>query len=117
MKNVKKVIKKCFTALHAAESLLYFNGDSGDVVFICNETGILNNISLDNINNISLHNNFDKEDPGSNILVRPLAWHIEFEKRNQRIIDPMFIEELYKWASVYTFSEFIKDLQHNFMIN
>ena len=109
MENVKKVIKKCFTALHAAESLLYFNGDSGDVVFICNETGILNNISL--------HNNFDKEDPGSNILVRPLAWHIEFEKRKQRIIDPMFIEELYKWASVYTFSEFIKDLQHNFMIN
>ena len=49
MKNVEKVIKKWFTALHAAENLLYFNGDSGDVVFICNETGILNNISLDNI--------------------------------------------------------------------
>ena len=45
------MIKKRFTALYADENILYSNEDSGDDVFNCNETGILNidlnNISLD----------------------------------------------------------------------
>ena len=39
--------------------------------------GILN-IDLDNI---SLDNNFDEDDPDTVILIRFLAWHIKFEKR------------------------------------
>ena len=50
-----KMIKKRFTALCADENILYFNEDSGDAVFNCNETGILN---ID-LNNISLDNDFD----------------------------------------------------------
>ena len=47
-----KMIKELFTALHAEEKILYFNEDSGNVVFSCN--GILN---ID-VNNINLDNNF-----------------------------------------------------------
>ena len=32
-----KMIKKLFTALYADESILYFDEDSGNVVFSCNE--------------------------------------------------------------------------------
>ena len=32
------------------------------------------------LNNINLDNNFDEDDPDTNILIRLLAWHIEFEK-------------------------------------
>ena len=53
-----KIIKKLFTALHANENILQFIEDSGNVVFISNELGILNivlNIILNNLycNNIS----------------------------------------------------------------
>ena len=67
------MIEKVFTALYADEymilyMILYFNEDSGDAVFNCNETGILNIY----LNNISLDNNFDEDDPDSIILVRLL---------------------------------------------
>ena len=46
-----KMVKKLFTTLHADENIIYFNEDSSNVVFSCNEIGILNidlnNISLD----------------------------------------------------------------------
>ena len=53
-----KIIKKLFTALHANENILQFIEDSGNVVFISKELGILNivlNIILNNLyrNNIS----------------------------------------------------------------
>ena len=51
----------------------YFNEDSGNVVFSCNEMGILN-IDL----------NFDEDDPDTSIHIRLLAWHIKFEKRKER---------------------------------
>ena len=35
-----KMIKELYTALYADENVLYFNNDSGDVVFSCNEMGI-----------------------------------------------------------------------------
>ena len=44
-----KPIKKPFTALYADEKILYFNEDFLNLVFICNEMGILN-IDLNNIN-------------------------------------------------------------------
>ena len=37
-----KMIKNFFTALYADEHIFYFNEDSGNVVFNCNEMGILN---------------------------------------------------------------------------
>ena len=55
--------------------MLYFNEDSGNVVFSCNEMSIIN---ID-LNNINLDNNFDEDDP--DILIRLLAWHIKFKKR------------------------------------
>ena len=36
-----------------------------------------------NLNNINLDNNFDEDDPDTNILIRLLAWHIKFEKRKE----------------------------------
>ena len=63
--------------MYADKNILYFNEDSGNVVFNCNEMGILN-IDLDNIN---LDNNFHKHDSGTNILIKILSWHIKFEKR------------------------------------
>ena len=72
--------KKLFTALYADKNILYFNEDSGNVVFNCNEMGILN---ID-LNNINLDNNFDEDHPDTIILIRPLAWHIKFEERKER---------------------------------
>ena len=37
-----KMIKKLYTALYGDENILYFDKDSGNVVFSCNEMGILN---------------------------------------------------------------------------
>ena len=68
------MFKKRFIALYADESILYFNEDSNNVVFNCNEMDILN---ID-LNKINLDNNFDEDDPI--IHVRLLAWHIKFEK-------------------------------------
>ena len=71
-----KMFKKRFIASYADESILYFNEDSNNVVFNCNEMDILN---ID-LNKINLDNNFDEDDPDAIIHVRLLAWHIKFEK-------------------------------------
>ena len=58
--------------------ILYFNEDSGSVVFICNGIGIL---SID-LNNSNLDDtNYDEDDPDTIILARLFARHIKFEKR------------------------------------
>ena len=57
--------------------MLYFNEDSGNVIFICNKMGILN-IDLNNFNLDDT--NYEKDDPDAIILIRLLAWHIKFEK-------------------------------------
>ena len=54
--------------MYADENILYFNEDSGNVSFSCNEMGILNI----NLNKINLDNNCDEDDPD--------IWHIKFEK-------------------------------------
>ena len=63
-----KMIKEPFTALYADESILYFNENSGNTVFSCNEISILN---ID-LNNIYLDNTFDEDDLDTVILIRLL---------------------------------------------
>ena len=74
--------------MYADENTLCFNEGSGNVVFSCNEMGILN-IGL---NNINLDNNFDEDYPDTIILIRLLAWHIKFEKR--KTLKKIISEEL-----------------------
>ena len=72
-----KMIKKLYTALYADDVLLFFDEDSGDVTFGCNEMDILSV----NLNNINLYNNFDEDGSDIIILIRLLAWHSNFKKR------------------------------------
>ena len=44
------------------------------------------------LNNINLHNNSDEDLPHTNILIRLLDWHIEFEKRKG--VKKQLIEDL-----------------------
>ena len=60
--------------MYAYENIPFFQEDSGNIIFPFNEMSILN---ID-INNINLDNNFIQDNPNSVILVRRLAWHIEF---------------------------------------
>ena len=69
-----KLIKILFTALYADENIPYFNEDSGNVVYICNEMGILK-IDLNII--YLVDTNHDEEDPDTIINIRHLAWHIK----------------------------------------
>ena len=65
------MIKKLFISYFADNKKLYFNEDSANVVFNCNEMGILN---------IDLHNDVDEGDPDTIIFIKLLVWHIKFEK-------------------------------------
>ena len=47
----------------------FFDEDSDDVTFCCDEMGILN-VTL---SNITLNNNFDEDDPNTIILIGHLA--------------------------------------------
>ena len=71
------MIKKLLTALCADDKILYFHGDSCDVIFSCNKMGFfridLNNINLDDTN-------YNEDDPKTITHVRILARHIKFEK-------------------------------------
>ena len=49
-----KMIKKLYIAIHTDDSLLFFDEDSGDISFCCNEIGLLIPII------INIDNNFDK---------------------------------------------------------
>ena len=66
---ISKMINELFTIFKLIKIYLYFNQDYINVVFSCNEMGILN---IDH-NNINLGNNFDKDDPNTVILIRILA--------------------------------------------
>ena len=59
--------------MYTDENVLYFDEDSRDVIFNCNERSILN---IDS-NNINLYNTFDEDDPDTIILIRLLVWHIK----------------------------------------
>ena len=73
-----KMIEKPFTALYADDNILYFNEDSGNAIFSCNEMGILN-IDLNDINLDDT--NYNEDDPETIVHVRLLAWYIKLEKR------------------------------------
>ena len=66
------------TALYADDNILYFNEDSGNAIFSCNEMGILN-IDLNDINLDDT--NYNEDDPETIVHVRLLAWYIKLEKR------------------------------------
>ena len=73
-----KIIKKLLTASYADAKIVYFNEDSGNAIFPCNEMDI---ISVD-LNNINLDDtNYGEDDPETIIHIRPLDWYIEFENR------------------------------------
>ena len=61
------MIKNIFTVLYADENIIYFNEDSGNVVFSCNEISFpniaLNDFNLDDTN-------YEEDDPDTIILVR-----------------------------------------------
>ena len=62
--------KKLLTALYADDNILYFNEDSDDVIFSCNEMGIL---SID-LNGINLDDTYYSEDDRETIIhIRILA--------------------------------------------
>ena len=63
---LSKIIKKLYNALYADDGLLFNDENSVDVIFCCNEMGILSV----NLNNINLDNNFDKDDPNTIILIK-----------------------------------------------
>ena len=73
------MIKKLYTALYADENILYFNEDSGDAVFSCNEVAIL---SID-LNNINLDTNYYEDGRKTIIHIILLTCHIKFEKRKK----------------------------------
>ena len=60
------MIKTLFNALYADGNILYFNEDSVNLAFICNEIGILN---ID-VANINLDTNYDEDDFNTIILIR-----------------------------------------------
>ena len=61
-----------FTDLYADENMLYFIEDSGNVVFSCNEIGILH---IDLYNNNLDDTNYMKDDADTIILIRLIALH------------------------------------------
>ena len=75
------MIKELFTVFHADANMIYFNEDSVNAIFSCNEMGILN---ID-LNNINLDNNNNQHYPDTIITIRLLAWHIKFEKHTKHL--------------------------------
>ena len=71
-----KIIKQRYTVLYANDGLLFFDEDSDDVIFCCDEIGIL----CANLNNINLDNNFDGNNPDTIICIRLFARHSKFKK-------------------------------------
>ena len=62
-----KMIKNHLTALYADDNIIYFNKDSGDIIFSCNEMDILNIY----LNNINLDDTtYNEDDPNIIIHVR-----------------------------------------------
>ena len=86
-----KMIKKLYTLLYADDGLLFYE-NSGDVIFCCNEIGILSVC----LNNINLDNKFDVDDPDTIIVIRLLTWHSKL--KNHKAIKKIINEELMPMA-------------------
>ena len=63
------MIKELFTTLYADENILYFNEDSSNVAFSCNEIGVLN-IDLSDIN---LDQKICEDNPDTIIHIRHIG--------------------------------------------
>ena len=75
MECYKYNIINLVTALYADENIVYFNEDSSDAIFFCNQIGIL---SID-INNINFGGtNYEKDDTETNIHIRFWPWQDSF---------------------------------------
>ena len=61
--------------MYADDGLLFFDEDSGDITFCCDEMGILSV----NLNNINLDKNFDEDDSDTVILIRLLALYSKLQ--------------------------------------
>ena len=70
--GTSRMIKKLYFALCTDENVLYFNEDSGNFIFSCNEMGILNK----HLSNFNVDNDSDEDDPDTFILIRILELHI-----------------------------------------
>ena len=60
-----KMVKKIYIILYATDGLLFFDEDSGDVIFCTNEMGIFSV----NYNDIIIDSNFNEDDPDTIILL------------------------------------------------
>ena len=61
--------------MYADDGLLFFDEDSGDITFCCDEMGILSV----NLNNINLDKNFDEDDSDTVILIRLLVLYSKLQ--------------------------------------
>ena len=74
---IKLFLKILLILLSFENNIVYFNEDSGNAVFSCNEMGI---VSI-NLNNMNLDDtSYDEDNPETITHIRPLAWHVKFEK-------------------------------------
>ena len=70
-----KWLKIFYTVLFADEFLVFFDKDSSNAIFCCNEMSF----RTVNLNNINLDNNFEEGNPDTIIVIRLLSWHGKFK--------------------------------------
>ena len=103
-----KTIKKLFTSLYVDKNILYFNEDSGNVKFSCNEMGILNIEILIIILIIILLKLIL-------IHIRLLAWHIKFgnAKNLKKISEELLLTALHpkRWWNFCISEDEKKDIE------
>ena len=92
-----KMIKKLYTALYADYGLFFFDEDSVDVTFCCNEMDILSV----NCNNINLDINFDGDNSDTITLIRLLAWYSQFKKHKTLNSNSMASQKIIKVLCLY----------------
>ena len=83
--------------MYADENILYFNEDSCNAVFSCNQMGILN----EDLNNIDLGNKFDEDDPNTNIFIKLLVCilNVKNAKHLKKIIEELISIASKRWRN------------------
>ena len=76
-----KMIKKPFTVFYADDNIYYYDEGFGEAIFNCSGMDLLD---ID-LNNISLDDKFDEDDPDTIILMRLFACDIKFAKCKELI--------------------------------
>ena len=109
-----KMIKRLFTALYADENILFFNEYFGNVIISSNEMGVLN---ID-LNNINLGNtNYEEYDSDTIIHIRRLSWHIEFEKRKEKLSEDLMPKAWHpnRWRNFFSSEDKKKEIDPIFI--